>query len=331
MSEASKDPKKESLKNRAELLKQELSAAITSRDLTSAAGILKKLQGMPSEFVPADLSSLAEQLKSEISSNSALGSESAAEAARKAKEEEERKEREKALHDVRSTLLDIDKYYEDEKTKARYELYKNVAAKGEYAPEEEVKESMSVYAANRDEAANKLEELKRAEKRMKELRASLAKLPKDSEEYKNTLKAIEELAKGTSKTRGTVAAHIEKDIEYLLSPPVVDKVFETKDGKGIKGRDEAARLTAKIALMRGREEEIDHGTTKKEKVIELKPKQGEDQLQAIISVLASKAKSDKIAISLTTGVVSASPAITSPSSTPSSPKVFKNREKPISK
>lgn len=90
MSEASKDPKRESLKKRAELLKQELSAAITSRDVTSAVGILKKLQGMPSEFVPSDLSSLAEQLKSEISSNSALGSESAAEAARKAKEEEER-------------------------------------------------------------------------------------------------------------------------------------------------------------------------------------------------------------------------------------------------
>lgn len=311
MSEASKDPKRESLKKRAELLKQELSAAITSRDVTSAVGILKKLQGMPSEFVPADLSSLAEQLKSEISSNSALGSESAAEAARKAKEEEERKEREKAIHDIRSTLSDIDKYYEDKDTKARYELYKNVAAKGENASKEEVEATIVADRQSSTEDDKRLDGFISAKKQTAKLREN-AKNPDE-------LRTADELSDDVSRRGSKIYERNQQRIGFYRLPQVRDRVVE---GTEITYGQKADSLEARLALRGGVAGRVGLRGQAKESATP-KAKQATAEIQTTVTIPISTATSEKIATSLIEGAVRTN-NVTPP---PTPRRVIRNREK----
>ncbi len=345
MSEASKDPKRESLKNRAELLKQELSAAITSRDVASAVGILKKLQGMPSEFVPADLSSLAEQLKSEISSNSAPGPESAAEAARKAKEEEERKimeAGERAFNNLKGTNDEVESYRTGANVKEGIEKTKLAAEKrnrGESLNDTEARdvadhtsEHMPQLLRNsRKIAKTPTKEELEEEARKREL--LVRKFGPGSKEVKDHDEKWKDQLKRRDNERREHVVILESAHTSLADEKAQKECRERGvDPEAVRKecREVAAMLfDPEFASIRGLEGEIDHGA-QAEKATAPKAKQGTDvQSQGVISVPASKAKSDKIAISLTEGGVSSSAAITSPPPTP--PRVIRNRNNPRTK
>jgi hypothetical protein len=336
MSEVSKDPKRESLKKHAELLKQELSAAITSKDLTSAAGILKKLQGMPSEFVPADLSSLAEQLKSEISSNSGPSPESAAEAARKAKEEEERKimaagERafdnlKKAVDEAESYRTRVDVKESIEKTKLAAEKVK----RGESLNDTEVRDSADHVSEHMPQILRGLKNMaeiptkEELEEQARKRELLIRQFGPESKEVKDHDKRLSEqlrrkdneIVQHVTIVRSGCTLLTDERAQKELRKRGIDPEAQRKASEEV-----LAMVGAYNSSDRGLEGRVDLGAQAKE-VSTPKAKQGADPSQTTISVIPVS-EAEKVVTSLTRNVVRVD-VVTSPSPTPPSPRVFKS-------
>jgi hypothetical protein len=293
----------------------------------------QQISGIPSDLLPGGL----DISQAEEAFDKAMGAISSRTGAQYSQTEIDRIKREaEALKEleygISNSMSKIDEYYQSKDTVERYEKYADIVAKGKDATAEEVEGSVSLYTANRNNEAENLEDFKKAKKEKQKLEEKLARLNKNSDEYKNISETIEKIDKHLSKAEKPIVNSLDKSIEFLRSPPIKDKVVaKTEDGKDITGNQEADLLQAKLNATFG-----NIGMEARLVQAESKSNKNINQSTDITSSPVSHAGDEKLVTALTNNTqpemgpsIKPTPTPTLPKGSP--PKGIKNRNQPITK